>query len=68
MRREPRLKGKDFFGVKENPLIILKSPKMQQSGPDSIEVDGNSTIRGVTKPAKLTNLCGFPRRDGLRRD
>jgi polyisoprenoid-binding protein YceI len=48
------LKGKDFFDVKQNPLITFKSTKIVQTGPDTFEVDGNFTIRGVTKGERLT--------------
>ncbi len=48
------IKGKDFFDVKRNPLISFKSTKFVQTGPNTFEVDGNFTIRGVTKPEKLT--------------
>lgn len=49
-----KLKGKDFFDVKQNPLITFKSTKIVQTGPDTFEVDGDFAIRGVTKPEKLT--------------
>jgi polyisoprenoid-binding protein YceI len=49
-----KLKSKDFFYVKENPLITFKSTKVIQTGPDTFELDGDFTIRGVTKPEKLT--------------
>jgi len=49
-----KLKGKDFFDTKQNPLITFKSTKIVQTGPDSFEADGDFTIRGVTKPEKLT--------------
>lgn len=48
-----KLKGKDFFFVKENPEITFVSKKVVQTGPASFEVDGDFTIRGVTKPEKL---------------
>ena len=48
-----KLKGKDFFDVKANPLITFKSTKIEQTGPDDFAVDGNFTIRGVSKPEKL---------------
>jgi len=48
-----KLKGKDFFFVDENPLITFVSNKIIQTGPTSFEVDGDFTIRGVTKPEKL---------------
>jgi polyisoprenoid-binding protein YceI len=52
--KDGKLKSKDFFDVKDNPLITFHSKKFTQTGPDSIEVDGDFTIRGVTKPEKLT--------------
>ena len=49
-----KLKGKDFFDVERNPTITFRSTKIVQTGPNTFEVDGNFTIRGVTKPEKLT--------------
>jgi polyisoprenoid-binding protein YceI len=52
--KDNKLKGKDFFNVKESPLITFKSTKIVQSGPNTFDVEGNFTIRGVTKTEKLT--------------
>ena len=52
--KDGKLKSKDFFDVKQNPLITFRSTKIVQTGPDSFEVDGDFTIRGVTNPEKLT--------------
>jgi polyisoprenoid-binding protein YceI len=52
--KDGKLKGKDFFDVKQNPLITFKSTKIIQTGHNTFEVDGDFTIRGVTKPEKLT--------------
>jgi len=49
-----KLKSKDFFDVEQNPYITFHSTKVVQTGPDTLEVDGDFTIRGVTKPEKLT--------------
>ena len=49
-----KLKGKDFFDSDNNPLITFKSTKVVQTGPNTFEVDGDFTIRGVSKPEKLT--------------
>jgi polyisoprenoid-binding protein YceI len=51
--KDGKLKGKDFFDVKESPLITFHSTKVVQTGPDTVEFDGDFTIRGVTKPEKL---------------
>src|SRR5277367_1235087 len=52
--KDGKLKGKDFFDVKENPLITFHSTKVTQTGPNTVDFDGNFTIRGVSKPEKLT--------------
>jgi polyisoprenoid-binding protein YceI len=49
-----KLKSKDFFDVKQNPEITFVSTKMVQTGPNTLEVDGDFTIRGVSNPEKLT--------------
>jgi len=51
--KNSKLKSGDFFDVKNNPLISFKSTKLVQTGPTTFEVDGNFTIRGVTRPEKL---------------
>lgn len=48
-----KLKGKDFFNVDENPSISFKSTKFVRTGPNTYEVDGDFTIRGVSNPEKL---------------
>src|SRR5580692_3853980 len=52
--KDGKLKSKDFFDVNEDPLITFHSTKVVQTGPDTLEFDGDFTIRGVTKPEKLT--------------
>jgi polyisoprenoid-binding protein YceI len=52
--KDSTLKGQDFFYVDQNPLITFKSTKIVQTGRNTFEVDGDFTIRGVTKPEKLT--------------
>ena len=49
-----KLKGDDFFDVKDNPYITFHSTKIVQTGSDTFEVDGDFTIRGVSKAEKLT--------------
>ena len=48
-----KLKGKSFFDVKDNPYITFHSKKITQTGPDTFDVDGDFTIRGVSKAEKL---------------
>jgi len=51
--KDSTLRGTDFFDVKQNPLISFVSKKIVQTGPDTFEVDGDFTIRGVTKTETL---------------
>src|SRR5579862_5530939 len=52
--KDNKLKGQDFFNAKESPLITFKSTKIVQTSPSTFDIEGNFTIRGVTKTEKLT--------------
>jgi polyisoprenoid-binding protein YceI len=52
--KDGKLKSKDFFDAEHNPLITFHSTKIVQTGPNTIDYVGDFTIRGVTKPEKLT--------------
>jgi polyisoprenoid-binding protein YceI len=49
-----KLKGKDFFNAKDSPIITFKSKKVVQTGPNTFGIEGDFTIRGVTKTETLT--------------
>jgi polyisoprenoid-binding protein YceI len=51
--KNDKLRGKDFFDVKQNPLITFKSTKVVQTSPTTFDVAGTFTIRGVSKPETL---------------
>ena len=52
--KNSKLKGSDFFDAANNPLITFKSTKLVQTGPNTFELDGDFTIRGVTRQETLT--------------
>jgi polyisoprenoid-binding protein YceI len=52
--KDGKLKGNDFFDFKNNPYVTFHSSKIEQTGPSSFDVSGTFTIRGVSKPEKLT--------------
>jgi polyisoprenoid-binding protein YceI len=52
--KDNKLKSKDFFNAKDSPTISFKSTKIVQTGPNTFDVEGDFTIRGVTKSEKLT--------------
>ncbi len=52
--KDGKLKSKDFFNVDQDPLITFHSTKVVQTGPETFDVQGTFTIRGVSKPETLT--------------
>ena len=52
--KDGKLKGKDFFNVKDDPYITFHSDKIVQTGPGTFELPGTFTVRGVSKPETLT--------------
>ncbi|HEY6384610.1 MAG TPA: YceI family protein [Candidatus Acidoferrum sp.] len=52
--KDGKLKSKDFFDVKQDPVISFHSTKIVQTGPTTFDVQGTFTIRGVSKSETLT--------------
>jgi polyisoprenoid-binding protein YceI len=52
--KDGKLKSKDFFDVQNNPYITFVSTKIVQTSHNTFDVQGDFTIRGVTKPETLT--------------
>jgi len=51
--KDDKLRSKDFFDVKQNPLITFHSTKIVETGPATFDVQGTFTIRGVSKSETL---------------
>jgi polyisoprenoid-binding protein YceI len=51
--KDGKLKSKDFFDVKNNPYITFHSSKIVQTGPNTFDIPGTFTIRGVSKDETL---------------
>src|SRR5215467_10191010 len=51
--KDRTLKGDDFFNVEQDPLITFHSTTIVQTGPETFDVQGTFTIRGVSKPETL---------------
>jgi polyisoprenoid-binding protein YceI len=47
------LQAEEFFDTKKFPTITFKSSKLNFSGEKLASVDGNLTIKGITKPVTL---------------
>ena len=52
--KNSKLKSKEFFDADNNPSIVFRSTKFVQTSPNTIEVDGDFTIRGASNREKLT--------------
>ncbi len=48
--RDKHLKSADFFDFEHHPLITFKSRSVKKTGDNTLEVTGELTLRGVTKP------------------
>jgi len=51
--RDEHLRGPDFLNVKQFPTITFKSTQIKVVDPKTLEVTGNLTIHGVSKPVTL---------------
>ena len=68
-RRDNHLRSEDFFYVEKFPTITFESTKVTSVGDGKLMVEGNLTMRGVTKPATLdvTFLGAGPGMQGEQR-
>ncbi|MGO1810319.1 MAG: YceI family protein [Canibacter sp.] len=58
--RDQHLHTSDFFAVEEFPELSFKSTEVRLSGNEEGEIDGDLTLRGVTKPVTFKlELGGF---------
>ena len=53
-KRDDHLRNPDFFSAKEFPTMTFKSKSVKSAGADALEVTGDLTFRGVTKPLTVT--------------
>jgi polyisoprenoid-binding protein YceI len=51
--KDGKLKSKDFFNVEQDPTIEFRSTKVVQTSPDTFDIMGNFSIRGVSRPETL---------------
>jgi polyisoprenoid-binding protein YceI len=52
--KDDKLKGEHCFDVKNNPYITFHSTKITETSPDTFDVAGTFTLRGISKPEALT--------------
>lgn len=56
------IQGEDFLDTAKYPTATFKSTKVSFAGDKPVSIDGNLTIKGVTKPVtlKVTNYVNMP--------
>jgi len=52
-KRDEHLKSADFLDVAKHPKITFRSTAVEPKGKDRLQVTGDLTVRGVTKPVVL---------------
>ena len=52
--KDNKLKGEHCFDVEREPYIQFHSTKITQTSPNTFEVAGTFTLRGISKPEALT--------------
>lgn len=50
-QRDDHLRNPDFFNARQFPKITFKSTRVRKINDTTVEVQGNLTMRGVTRPA-----------------
>jgi len=55
--RDNHLKSADFFDAEQFPTIEFKSTNVEKDG-DDYKLTGDLTVKGITKPVKLTTEFG----------
>jgi len=51
--KDGKLKSKDFFDAEQDPYITFHSSKIVQTGPNTADIKGTFTIRGVSRDETL---------------
>lgn len=56
--RDEHLRSDDFFNSEKFPELVFRSTGIKKTGDDTYQLEGNLTIRDITKPVSLTAEFG----------
>ncbi|HNU47214.1 MAG TPA: YceI family protein [Bacteroidia bacterium] len=62
-QRDTHLKSGDFFDAENHPSISFKSENFSKTGDDNYALNGQLTMKGVSKPVKLNVEFGGMMKD-----
>ena len=62
-QRDTHLRNSDFFEVEKYPELQFKSTKVEKKDSDTFVLQGELTMKGVTKPVKLNVEFNGARKD-----
>lgn len=59
---DEHIQGEDFLDTAQYPTATFKSSKVKFAGDKPVAIDGNLTIKGITRPVtlKVTNFTNMP--------
>jgi polyisoprenoid-binding protein YceI len=52
-KRDAHLRSADFLDAESYPTLEFRSTAVEQTSPSTLRVDGDLTIRGITRPVSL---------------
>lgn len=61
--RDAHLRSADFFAADEHPVISFRSTRVARTAGDEYQVEGDLTMRGVTRPATFAVTIGGSTKD-----
>jgi polyisoprenoid-binding protein YceI len=56
---EAHLLSPEFFDAEQHPVVSFSGSDLKRDG-DKVEVDGEITIKGISRPAKITGTVNGP--------
>lgn len=56
---EAHLLSPEFFDAEQHPVVSFSGDRIERDG-DTVEIDGEITLKGISRPAKITGTVNGP--------